>query len=71
MHFSGPPYLTSEGASERTRQGAGALREDLHKQTLVCVGMDTQAVVARFEAKRQALAMLDHPHIAKVLGRAA
>ena len=30
-------------------------------------GMDTRAVVARFEAERQALAMMDHPHIAKVL----
>jgi non-specific serine/threonine protein kinase/serine/threonine-protein kinase len=29
-------------------------------------GMDTRAVVARFEAERQALAMMDHPHIAKV-----
>src|SRR5581483_5544824 len=30
-------------------------------------GMDTRAVVARFEAERQALALMDHPHIAKVL----
>jgi serine/threonine protein kinase len=30
-------------------------------------GMDTREVVARFEAERQALAMMDHPHIAKVL----
>ncbi len=29
-------------------------------------GMDSQAVVARFEAERQALAMMDHPHIARV-----
>src|SRR5262249_7909040 len=29
-------------------------------------GMDTRQVVARFEAERQALAMMDHPHIAKV-----
>jgi hypothetical protein len=29
--------------------------------------MDTKAVVARFEAERQALAMMDHPGIAKVL----
>jgi tetratricopeptide (TPR) repeat protein len=28
--------------------------------------MDTRQVVARFEAERQALAMMDHPHIAKV-----
>jgi serine/threonine protein kinase len=30
-------------------------------------GMDTRQVIARFEAERQALAMMDHPHIAKVL----
>ncbi len=31
-------------------------------------GMDDRNVVARFEAERQALAMMDHPNIAKVLG---
>src|SRR5262245_19894145 len=30
-------------------------------------GMDTRQVVARFEAERQALALMDHPHIAHVL----
>jgi serine/threonine protein kinase/WD40 repeat protein len=30
-------------------------------------GMDTRSVVARFEAERQALALMDHPSIAKVL----
>ena len=30
-------------------------------------GMDTRDVIARFEAERQALAMMDHPSIAKVL----
>jgi serine/threonine protein kinase len=30
-------------------------------------GMDTRAVIARFEAERQALALMDHPNIAKVL----
>ena len=29
-------------------------------------GMDTKEVVARFEAERQALALMDHPNIAKV-----
>ena len=30
-------------------------------------GMDSSQVIARFEAERQALAMMDHPNIAKVL----
>ena len=30
-------------------------------------GMDSRQVIARFEAERQALAMMDHPNIAKVL----
>ncbi len=34
-------------------------------------GMDCGHVVARFEAERQALAMMDHPHIAKVFGAGA
>jgi eukaryotic-like serine/threonine-protein kinase len=34
---------------------------------IIKLGMDTRQVVARFEAERQALAMMDHPHIARVL----
>jgi serine/threonine protein kinase/WD40 repeat protein len=34
---------------------------------IVKLGMDTREVLARFEAERQALAMMDHPHVAKVL----
>jgi eukaryotic-like serine/threonine-protein kinase len=34
---------------------------------VIKLGMDTKAVVARFEAERQALAMMDHPNIAKIL----
>jgi WD40 repeat protein/tetratricopeptide (TPR) repeat protein len=30
-------------------------------------GMDSQQVITRFEAERQALALMDHPHIARVL----
>jgi type IV secretory pathway VirJ component len=33
---------------------------------IIKLGMDTREVVARFEAERQALAMMDHPNIAKV-----
>ncbi len=34
---------------------------------LIKAGMDSRSVLARFEAERQALAVLDHAHIAKVL----
>ena len=34
---------------------------------LIKTGMDSRAVLARFEQERQALAMMDHPNIAKVL----
>jgi len=34
---------------------------------IIKLGMDTKAVVARFEAERQALALMDHPNIARVL----
>jgi eukaryotic-like serine/threonine-protein kinase len=34
---------------------------------IIKLGMDTKAVVARFAAERQALALMDHPNIAKVL----
>ncbi len=34
---------------------------------IIKLGMDTRQVVARFEQERQALAMMDHPNIAKVL----
>ena len=33
---------------------------------LIKAGMDTRAVVARFESERQALALMEHPNIAKV-----
>src|SRR5262245_34638663 len=34
---------------------------------IIKTGMDTRQVLARFEAERQALALMDHPNIAKVL----
>src|SRR5438093_6125149 len=38
---------------------------------VIKLGMDTKAVIARFEAERQALAMMDHPNIARVLDAGA
>jgi serine/threonine protein kinase len=44
-------------------------REPVKRQValkIIKLGMDTRQVIARFEAERQALAMMDHPNIAKV-----
>src|SRR5262249_46354386 len=38
---------------------------------IIKAGMDTRQVVARFEAERQALAMMDHPNIARVFDAGA
>jgi eukaryotic-like serine/threonine-protein kinase len=38
---------------------------------LIKPGMDSEQVVARFQTERQALAMMEHPHIAKVLDAGA
>ena len=44
-------------------------REPIHRRValkIIKLGMDTKSVIARFEAERQALAMMDHPNIAKI-----
>jgi serine/threonine protein kinase/tetratricopeptide (TPR) repeat protein len=38
---------------------------------IIKLGMDTRQVIARFEAERQALALMDHPSIAKVFDAGA
>src|SRR6266403_700630 len=38
---------------------------------VIKLGMDTKSVIGRFEAERQALALMDHPNIAKVLDAGA
>src|SRR5262249_48657308 len=38
---------------------------------LIKPGMDTREVIARFEAERQALALMDHPNIARVFDAGA
>jgi serine/threonine protein kinase len=38
---------------------------------VIKLGMDTKEVIARFEQERQALALMDHPNIAKVLDAGA
>lgn len=44
--------------------------EPIHREVALKVikpGMDSREIIARFEAERQALALMDHPHIAAVL----
>jgi serine/threonine protein kinase/Tol biopolymer transport system component len=48
--------------------------EPVHRKValkIVKAGMDTREVIARFEAERQALALMDHPNIARVLDAGA
>ncbi len=52
------------GVVYRAEQTAPVRREVALK--VIKPGMDTKPVIARFEAERQALAMMDHPSIAKV-----
>ena len=60
---------------ELGRGGCGVVymaeqREPIRRKValkVIKLGMDTQQVVARFEAERQALALMEHPNIAKVL----
>jgi hypothetical protein len=48
--------------------------EPVHRRValkVIKLGMDTKQVIARFEAERQALALMEHPNIAKVLDAGA
>ncbi len=79
--YQGPvkPGLVIAGRySLQNKIGEGGMGEVwLAKQTnpvkrtvalkLIKTGMDSQAVLARFEQERQALALMDHPNIARVL----
>ncbi|MBX9735388.1 MAG: serine/threonine protein kinase, partial [Phycisphaerales bacterium] len=53
----GEVYAAEQGEPIKRRVALKIIKE----------GMDSRAVVARFEAERQALAMMEHPNIAKVL----
>ena len=61
----GDVVSASSGSPSRK---AGARRVALK---IVKLGMDTREVVARFEQERQALAMMDHPNIAKIFDAGA
>lgn len=57
----------------RGGMGMVYLADQLHPITrkvalkVIKLGMDTRQIIARFETERQALALMDHPNIAKVL----
>ena len=57
------------GIVYRAEQLAPVRREVALK--VIKLGMDTRAVIARFEGERQALALMDHPHIARVFDAGA
>jgi serine/threonine protein kinase/WD40 repeat protein len=57
----GVVYLAEQEAPVRRRVALKILK----------LGMDTRNVIARLEAERQTLALMDHPHIAKVLDAGA
>lgn len=49
-------------------------QEPVHREVALKVvkpGMDTRSVIAQFESERQALALMEHPHIAQVLDAGA
>jgi serine/threonine protein kinase/tetratricopeptide (TPR) repeat protein len=54
-------YVADQGGPIRRRVALKVIK----------LGMDTKSVIARFEVERQALAMMDHPNIAKVLDAGA
>jgi WD40 repeat protein len=65
---------------ERVGEGGGGIvylaeqEEPVRRRValkILKLGMDTQSFVTRFEAERQALAMMDHPNIARVLDAGA
>jgi len=53
----GTVYMADQTAPVRRRVAIKVLK----------AGMDTRQVIARFEAERQALAMMDHPNIARII----
>lgn len=71
----GPYRLTSElgeggcGIAYLAEQVTPVRREVAVK--IIKPGMDTRAVIARFEAERQALALMDHPNVARVFDAGA
>src|ERR1700689_3756425 len=66
----GPYYLLQPvGEGGMGEVGLAEQRQPVRRRVaikLIKTGMDTREVVARFESERQALALMEHPNIAKV-----
>jgi serine/threonine protein kinase/tetratricopeptide (TPR) repeat protein len=58
------------GVVFRAERADGQVRQEVALK-VIKLGMDTREVIARFEADRQALALMDHPHIARMLDAGA
>jgi tetratricopeptide (TPR) repeat protein len=83
LHDPAPGAQAAASASELLQQighgGCGVVymaqqEEPVRRRValkVIKLGMDTKSVIARFEAERQALALMDHPNIAKVLDAGA
>ena len=66
------PYILRENLGQggmgvvfRGERADGQVRQEVALK-VIKLGMDTRGVIARFEAERQALALMDHPHIARM-----
>jgi serine/threonine protein kinase/Tfp pilus assembly protein PilF len=66
LHLIGQGGFGSVFKAEQTKPVARQVALKIIK-----LGMDTRQVVARFEQERQALAMMDHPNIARVIDAGA
>jgi len=81
MRFKALSYCLAKLLSRFTRNegGCGAVYLAEQEQPIrrrvalkiIKLGMDTRSVIARFEAERQALALMDHPNIARVFDAGA
>jgi serine/threonine protein kinase len=59
--------MLSNQASGKHKNSSPITHELCYTAKIIKLGMDTRQVVARFEVERQALALMDHPNIARVL----
>ncbi|HEY2345333.1 MAG TPA: serine/threonine-protein kinase [Xanthomonadaceae bacterium] len=71
------PYVLRENLGQggmgvvfRAERADGQVRQDVAIK-VIKLGMDTREVIARFEVERQALALMEHPHIARMFDAGA